>query len=172
MPNINTLWATLLIEELIRCYLVTPFTHSHVRPFLQVLSSCSISPPRCRCGVDHFCVCPGSRSTPLAIAIGRNHRSSSRIFHDERSAGFYCVGYARGSGKAAACIVTSGTAVANLFPSVVEASQAGIPMLLLTADRPPELRDCGANQTIDQPALFGRYVRWTKDVPCPTDEVR
>ncbi len=82
-------------------------------------------------------------------------------------AAFYALGYARATGRAAALICTSGTAVANYMPAVVEAAQDNVPMLILTADRPPELRDTGANQTVPQPALFGDFVRWKFDVPCP-----
>ncbi|EKX44468.1 hypothetical protein GUITHDRAFT_72208 [Guillardia theta CCMP2712] len=141
LPNINMLWAVLTVEEL------------------------------CRCGVTVFCLCPGSRSTPLAVAVSWNAKATSVVMHDERSAGFYCVGYARAKRKPAACIVTSGTAVANLLPAAVEASQQGLPMLLLTADRPFELRDNGSNQTIEQAGIFGRYVRWSRDLCCPSDQI-
>ena len=120
-----------------------------------------------RHGLTHVIVCPGSRSTPLVIAAAEHPGTTTRVHFDERGAGYYAVGYARATGRPAAVITTSGTAVANLLPAVVEASQDGVPILLLTADRPPELRHTGANQTIDQPGLFGPYARWCCDLPCP-----
>jgi 2-succinyl-5-enolpyruvyl-6-hydroxy-3-cyclohexene-1-carboxylate synthase len=140
-PNLNALWASTLVEEL------------------------------CRCGIDQFFVSPGSRSAPLAVAVIRCRFARLVVAHDERGAGFMAVGYARAACRPAAVITSSGTAVANLLPSVVEASNDKLGLLLLTADRPPELRDVGANQTIDQSKIFGPYVRWFKDVPCPTGEI-
>jgi 2-succinyl-6-hydroxy-2,4-cyclohexadiene-1-carboxylate synthase (EC 2.5.1.64) len=90
---------------------------------------------------------------------------------DERGAAFAALGVGRAARGPAAWVTTSGTAVANGLPAAVEASVDGVPMLLLTADRPPELRDTGANQTIDQVKIFGDYVRWQADVPPPSDEV-
>jgi 2-succinyl-5-enolpyruvyl-6-hydroxy-3-cyclohexene-1-carboxylate synthase len=89
------------------------------------------------------------------------------IHYDERGLAFHALGYARATGNPAVVITTSGTAVANLLPAVIEASMERIPMLLLTADRPPELRDCSANQTIDQIKVFGTYARWFTDLSCP-----
>jgi 2-succinyl-5-enolpyruvyl-6-hydroxy-3-cyclohexene-1-carboxylate synthase len=120
-----------------------------------------------RCGVDFFCVAPGSRSTPLVAAIAANDKAQSLVHFDERGTAFAALGYARATGRPAAWITTSGTAVANGLPAVVEASTDGVPMILLTADRPPELRQTGANQTIDQPDIFGDYVRWRFDLPAP-----
>ena len=120
-----------------------------------------------RCGVDFFCVAPGSRSTPLVAALAANDRARSLVHFDERGTAFAALGYARATGRPAAWITTSGTAVANGLPAVVEASTDGVPMILLTADRPPELRQTGANQTIDQPDIFGDYVRWRFDLPAP-----
>lgn len=117
-------------------------------------------------GVGFFCVAPGSRSTPLAIAIAEQKTVPSIVHFDERGAGFCALGYAKGTGKPAAVLVTSGTAVANLFPSIMEASYAQIPLIVLTGDRPPELRDNGSNQTADQVKIFGNYVRWQVDLPC------
>ena len=99
-------------------------------------------------GIVDFCICPGSRSTPLTLAAARHPKARSYIFHDERSATFCALGIGK-TGKLAVLITTSGTAVANAMP-VVEANMAGIPLLLMTADRPPELRFTNANQTIDQ----------------------
>jgi isochorismate synthase/2-succinyl-5-enolpyruvyl-6-hydroxy-3-cyclohexene-1-carboxylate synthase/2-succinyl-6-hydroxy-2,4-cyclohexadiene-1-carboxylate synthase/O-succinylbenzoate synthase len=108
-----------------------------------------------RCGVTTFYICPGSRNTPLTAAIFKAMRSNTGVVraisvHDERGAGFRAVGYARKNGRPAAVVTSSGTAVANLYPSVVEASSDGVPMVLLTADRPYESRDTGSNQSIDQ----------------------
>jgi len=125
-----------------------------------------------RCGADYFCVSPGSRSTPLTIAVARNKNAQSIVCYDERGAGFHALGYARATGKPAVVVTTSGTAVANLFPAVMEASNDNIPLLVLTADRPPELIECGANQTTVQTQIFGLYARWHFELPCQTDEVK
>lgn len=116
-------------------------------------------------GVTDVIVCPGSRSTPLALATRFHPGLRVRALLDERSAGFFALGLARASRRPVAVIVTSGTAVANLLPSVVEASLARVPLVLLTADRPPELHDRGAPQTIDQVGIFGGFVRWSSQVP-------
>ena len=113
-----------------------------------------------RNGVHYFCIAPGSRSTPLVVA-------KTFMGYEKRSIGFHALGYARATGSPAAVITTSGTAVANLYPAVVEASSDGVPMVLLTADRPPELIETDANQTIRQDRFFGTYVRWYFDLPCP-----
>src|SRR5215213_3717511 len=136
-PRANRLWAYLIVEELLRC------------------------------GIEFFCVAPGSRSTPLVAALAANARARSLIHFDERGTAFAALGYARATGRPAAWITTSGTAVANGLPAVVEAATDGVPMVLLTADRPPELRQTGANQTIDQPDIFGDYIRWRFDLPAP-----
>lgn len=114
-----------------------------------------------------FCVAPGSRSTPLVAALASNSRARKIIHFDERGTAFAALGYARATGHPAAWITTSGTAVANGLPAIVEASVDSVPMILLTADRPPELRQTGANQTIDQPDIFGDFVRWSFDLPAP-----
>lgn len=116
-------------------------------------------------GVAEVVVCPGSRSTPLALAARAHPGLRVRVLLDERSAGFFALGLARASRRPVAVIVTSGTAVANLLPAVVEASLARVPLVLLTADRPAELRDRGAPQTIDQVRIFGGYVRWFSELP-------
>jgi len=140
-PNRTYLWAQCLIEELVRC------------------------------GVDTFFVAPGSRSTPLTVAVARHETARTVLHVDERGTAFAALGYGRATGRPAGWITTSGTAVANGLPAVVEASTDSVPMLLLTADRPPELRDTGANQTIDQVKIFGDRVRWQVDVPPPSSEV-
>ena len=117
-----------------------------------------------RCGVRRAVVSPGSRSTPLAVALWREPAIEVTVILDERSAGFFALGTALATGVPAAVLCTSGSAAANLHPAVVEADEAGVPMILLTADRPPELRDIGAGQTIDQLKLYGDAVRWFCEV--------
>jgi 2-succinyl-5-enolpyruvyl-6-hydroxy-3-cyclohexene-1-carboxylate synthase len=117
-----------------------------------------------RCGVRHAVISPGSRSTPLAVALWRQAGIEADVILDERSAGFYALGAAQASGKPVAVLCTSGSAAANLHPAVVEADLAAVPLLVLTADRPPELRGIGAGQTIDQLKLYGAAVRWFCDV--------
>ncbi|KAL3794676.1 hypothetical protein HJC23_010104 [Cyclotella cryptica] len=130
-----------------------------------------------RCGITTFYICPGSRNTPLTTAIFKATRTNIGIVraisvHDERGAGFRALGYARHNGRPAAVVTSSGTAVANLYPSVVEASSDGVPLLLLTADRPYESRDTGSNQSIDQVKMFSSsYIRWFRDIPSPSDDV-
>jgi len=140
-PTPTYLWTQLLVEELVRN------------------------------GVDTFFVAPGSRSTPLTVAVAQHPEAEAVLHVDERGNAFAALGYGRATQTPAAWITTSGTAVANGLPAVVEASVDGVPLLLLTADRPPELRDTGANQTIDQVKIFGDYARWQVDVPPPTDEI-
>ena len=113
-----------------------------------------------RCGVEHAVVCPGSRSTPLALALAGDGRIELHVHHDERSAGFLAVGLALDAWEPTVVLTTSGTAAAELHPAVVEADLAGVPLIVCTADRPPELIDVGAPQAIDQTHLFGRSVRW------------
>lgn len=122
-------------------------------------------------GVEYFCIAPGSRSTPLAVAIAENKRARTFVHFDERGLAFHALGYAIATGKPAALVVTSGTAVANLFPAVMEAAMSHIPLILLTADRPPELRDSGGNQTVDQVKIFGTFTRWQVDLPCSCEEL-
>jgi 2-succinyl-5-enolpyruvyl-6-hydroxy-3-cyclohexene-1-carboxylate synthase len=112
-----------------------------------------------RNGVRRFVVAPGSRSAALASAVAVHPDADLTVAIDERSAGFHALGMGK-AGEPAAVIVTSGTAGANLLPAVVEAEMSWAPLIVLTADRPPELREVGANQTIDQIGLFGRHVRW------------
>jgi 2-succinyl-5-enolpyruvyl-6-hydroxy-3-cyclohexene-1-carboxylate synthase len=113
-----------------------------------------------RAGVRHACVSPGSRSAPLALALWHEPRIRVWSHVDERSAGFFAVGIAQESGVPAVVLTTSGTAGANVHPAVAEASEARVPLIVLTADRPPELRGRGAGQTIDQLKLYGSAVRW------------
>lgn len=139
--RLTELWAFLLVEELVRN------------------------------GVTMFFAAPGSRSTPLVVAAARNDRAQIFMHVDERGTAFMALGWARMTGRPAAWITTSGTAVANGHPAVVEARLEGVPMVLLTADRPPELRATSANQTIVQPGLFGRDVVWSFDVPPPSADI-
>lgn len=139
--NINILWGSLIVEELIRNK------------------------------IDYFCISPGSRSAPITSAVARNPEAKHIICFDERSAAFHALGYGRATGKPAVSICTSGTAAANYLPAVVEAAVDSIPMIILTADRPPELHDSGANQTIDQTKLYGNYVNWGFNLPCPDEKI-
>jgi 2-succinyl-5-enolpyruvyl-6-hydroxy-3-cyclohexene-1-carboxylate synthase len=120
-----------------------------------------------RAGVTHAVVCPGSRSTPLALAVTAHDGLAVQVHHDERSAGFLALGLGLATGRPALVIVTSGTAAAELHPAVVEAHQAGVPLVVCTADRPPELQDVGGPQVIDQTHLYGRAVRWFADPGVP-----
>jgi 2-succinyl-5-enolpyruvyl-6-hydroxy-3-cyclohexene-1-carboxylate synthase len=118
-------------------------------------------------GVAHMCMTPGSRSTPIALAAARHPGITLHVHVDERSSAFFGLGIAAASGKPVAMFCTSGTAAANHFPAVVEACMARVPIIVMTADRPPELHGVGANQTIDQQNLFGRYVKWFCDTGVP-----
>lgn len=118
-----------------------------------------------RAGVRDAVICPGSRSTPLALALHAHAGLRCLVLPDERAAGFFAIGLALASGRAVAVLCTSGTAAANLGPAVVEALQARVPLIVLTADRPPELRDRGAAQTIDQIRLYGTHAKWSSEVP-------
>lgn len=139
--NLNHLWGRLIVEELIRN------------------------------GVSEFCLSPGSRSTPLAIAVAERDDVDSTVHFDERGSAFRALGFAKATGRPAVLICTSGTAVANFYPAVIEASQSATPMIILSADRPVELRDCGASQTIDQGKMFGSYLRWSFDLLPPDERV-
>ncbi len=140
-PNINYLWAALLVEELRRQ------------------------------GVEYFFLAPGSRSAPLLFAAGNDKRVHSVVHFDERALAFMACGYASSSGKPAVLVCTSGTAAANFLPGIIEASKKKLPLIVLTADRPPELQKTGAAQCIEQPGMYGAYVRWAFDMPCPTMEI-
>jgi 2-succinyl-5-enolpyruvyl-6-hydroxy-3-cyclohexene-1-carboxylate synthase len=120
-----------------------------------------------RAGVRDVCLCPGSRSAPLAVAASREPGVRTFAHVDERAAAFFALGLAKASRAPVSILCTSGTAAANLLPAVVEAHYAQLPLVVLTADRPPELRDCGADQTIDQVRLFGSHVRWYAESAMP-----
>ncbi|MHB2001166.1 MAG: 2-succinyl-5-enolpyruvyl-6-hydroxy-3-cyclohexene-1-carboxylic-acid synthase [Solirubrobacteraceae bacterium] len=117
-----------------------------------------------RCGVRDACTAPGSRNTPLLIGLAREARLRCHSHIDERAAGFFALGIAKASGLPVAVTCTSGTAAAELLPAAIEAREARVPLLLLTADRPPELRDVGAGQAIDQVKLYGSAAKWFAEV--------
>ncbi|MFM9079427.1 MAG: thiamine pyrophosphate-binding protein, partial [Opitutaceae bacterium] len=135
--NVNTLWAGVLVETLVRC------------------------------GVDRMVVSPGSRSTPVAMAAAAQRGIEAIAVVDERSAGFFALGLAKQSGKPVALLCTSGSAPAHYFPAVIEAREAGVPLVVLSADRPPELRDCASGQTINQTRLFGDHVVFFHECAVP-----
>ncbi len=137
----NQLWGYLIIEELVRN------------------------------GVDYFVISPGSRSTPLTATVAQHPQAQKIVCLDERAAAFHALGYARATGNPAVLICTSGSAAANYLPAVIEAAIDHIPLIILSADRPPELRQTGANQTIDQVNLYGSYPKWQFDLSCPTAEI-
>ena len=139
--NLNHLWAGLLVEELVRN------------------------------GIDTFCIAPGSRSAPLVVAAARHRQARGIVHYDERGAAFHALGYARATGTPAAVVTTSGSALANVWPAVVEASLERVPLLVLSGDRPPELQDAGANQTMDQVRFFRGYAEWSATLPCPSESI-
>ena len=122
-----------------------------------------------RAGVRDAVVAPGSRSAPLALAIADDARLHLHVIVDERSASFFALGLGRATGNPTLLLCTSGTAAANFHPAVLEADHGEVPLLVCTADRPPELRDVGEAQTVDQAHLYGRSPRWFCDVEPPTD---
>ncbi|MCL2917197.1 2-succinyl-5-enolpyruvyl-6-hydroxy-3-cyclohexene-1-carboxylic-acid synthase [Shewanella litorisediminis] len=137
--ELNLLWGSLILEELTR----------H--------------------GVMHLCMAPGSRSTPLTLAAAAQDKLTRHLHFDERGLGFLALGLAKASKAPVAIITTSGTAVANLYPAIVEASLTHVPLIILSGDRPWELIGCGANQAIDQPGIFGSYAR---QLNLPTPDLR
>ncbi len=141
-PNRNTLWGRAIAAELARS------------------------------GVRTVCISPGSRSTPLTVAFDEHEDITTVSALDERSAAYFALGRARRTGEVTPLVCTSGTAAANYHPAVIEADEGRVPLLLLTADRPPELRESGANQTVDQQKLYGDAVRWYKELPEPVGRDR
>jgi len=129
-PNVNTLWAGVLVDELARC------------------------------GLRDVCISPGSRSAPMVFQFAAHPDITDYSIVDERSAAFFALGLARASGRTVALLCTSGTAGANYFPAICEAAQDNIPLLVLTGDRPPEDHECGAQQVMRQAGMYGDHVRW------------
>src|SRR3954452_8699178 len=117
-----------------------------------------------RCGMTHAVTSPGSRNAPLILTLAAQDGIEAISVLDERAAGFMALGLAKASGRPGAVTCTSGTAAANLHPAVVEAYEARVPLIVLTADRPPELRDVGAGQAIDQLKLYGSAAKWFVEV--------
>lgn len=140
--NTNTLWGSVVAETLVRC------------------------------GVRQAVVSPGSRSTPLTIAFARHPELEAIPVLDERSAAFFALGLARQCRRPVALVCTSGTAAANYLPAVIEARESGVPLLVITADRPPELRACAAGQAIDQQKLYGGYVNFYHELAVPEANLR
>ncbi len=136
--NTNTVWASILTETLKRIGLTTAV------------------------------ICPGSRSTHLAVAFAQQQGIESIPVLDERSAAFFALGIAKATGRPVVLVCTSGTAGANFYPAVIEARESRVPLIVLTADRPPELRDCHSGQTIDQQKLYGNYPNWYTEVSLPS----
>ena len=139
--NTNTLWSSILVETLQRLGLTTAV------------------------------ICPGSRSAPLTIAFAQNNKIETIPILDERSASFFALGIAKKSHLPTALICTSGTAAANFYPAIIEARESRIPLLIFTADRPPELRDCHAGQAIDQVKMYGNYLNWQVELAIPSAEI-
>jgi 2-succinyl-5-enolpyruvyl-6-hydroxy-3-cyclohexene-1-carboxylate synthase len=139
--NTNTLWSSIIAETLKRLGLTTAI------------------------------ICPGSRSAPLTVAFAQHPEIEAIPILDERSAAFFALGVAKRSHVPAALVCTSGTAGANFYPAVIEASESQVPLLVLTADRPPELRDCHAGQAIDQQKLYGSYPNWQAELALPSQEI-
>ncbi|MGA3007174.1 MAG: 2-succinyl-5-enolpyruvyl-6-hydroxy-3-cyclohexene-1-carboxylic-acid synthase [Opitutaceae bacterium] len=135
--NVNSLWSGVLAETLARC------------------------------GVAHAVISPGSRSAPLAFALARHPRIEAVPVLDERSAAFFALGLAKKGGRPVVLVCTSGTATANFFPALIEAHESGVPLIVLTADRPPELRDCASGQTVDQQKIYGGYVEFYHELAVP-----
>ena len=118
-------------------------------------------------GVEHVCITPGSRSTPLTIAFAMQPAVRAWLHLDERASAFFALGLAKATGRPVALVCTSGTAAANYYPAVTEAHLSGVPLIVCTTDRPPRLRDVGAEQTMPQAAMFGATTRFAQDLPTP-----
>jgi len=126
----------------------------------------------CDLGVSFACISPGSRSTPLTLAFAEQKKIKSFVHIDERVSGFFALGLAKASGLPVAIVTTSGTATAELYPAIIEAYQQRIPLIICTADRPPELLNTGANQTINQWNLYKNHIRWFKYIGLPQLSVK
>src|SRR5690606_25677917 len=122
-----------------------------------------------RVGVTEAVVSPGSRSTPMAILMAEHPQMNVTINIDERSSAFYALGVAKATKKPVAILCTSGTAAANYFPAIVEAYYSRVPLIVLTADRPHELRDVGAPQAINQNQLYGNHAKWFVEMALPEE---
>ncbi|MFM7470110.1 MAG: 2-succinyl-5-enolpyruvyl-6-hydroxy-3-cyclohexene-1-carboxylic-acid synthase, partial [Nodosilinea sp.] len=139
--NTNTLWASVLVETLVRL------------------------------GLKTAVVSPGSRSTPLTVALAAHSEVEAIPILDERSAAFFALGLAKRSGLPTLLLCTSGTAGANYYPAIIEARESRVPLLVITADRPPQLRHCGSGQTIDQQKLFGDFPNWYAELALPRPQL-
>lgn len=120
-----------------------------------------------RAGLTDVVICPGSRSTPLTLVFDAHEQIETHLCLDERSGAFFALGMAMRTGRPTAIVCTSGTAAANFYPAIIEANMSQVPLIVMTADRPPELRHSGANQTIDQVKMFGDHVLWAIDMALP-----
>lgn len=118
-------------------------------------------------GIEHVCITPGSRSTPLTIAFAMQPAIRPWLHLDERASSFFALGLAKATGRPVALVCTSGTAAANYYPAVTEAHLSGVPLIVCTTDRPPRLREVGAEQTMPQAAMFGTTTRYAQDLPTP-----
>ncbi len=124
-----------------------------------------------RLGVRHCCIAPGSRSAPLTLTVAEHDGLTEHVHFDERGLGFFALGLAKSRREPVAIITTSGTAVANLYPALIEAKQTATPLIVITADRPPELIDCGANQAIDQQGIYAGYPEAALNLPVPDEHI-
>ncbi|MFQ1893010.1 2-succinyl-5-enolpyruvyl-6-hydroxy-3-cyclohexene-1-carboxylic-acid synthase [Aeromonas veronii] len=147
----------------------TPFSSQHAT-FNHVWSSLLLE-ELFRLGVRDIALAPGSRSAPLTMAAAAHQGFRRHLHFDERGLGFMALGLAKGNNRPVAVIMTSGTAVANLWPAVAEAQLTGVPLIILSADRPHELIDNGANQAIDQQGIFGHYPVYQQNLPSPTPTI-
>ncbi|PZO49689.1 MAG: 2-succinyl-5-enolpyruvyl-6-hydroxy-3-cyclohexene-1-carboxylic-acid synthase, partial [Phormidesmis priestleyi] len=139
--NTNSVWASVAVETLAKLGLTTAI------------------------------ICPGSRSTPLTFAFARHPNIEALPMLDERSAAFFALGAAKRQHQPVAVVCTSGTAGANFYPAVIEAYESYVPLLIFTADRPPEMRDCASGQTIDQQKLFGGFTKYYHELAVPVAEI-